>query len=136
MISSTCVPPSSRSTPRSRATRADARHASGVVDTTSMYEVAPAARDSLGQSLQHAGRHPNVLEADMLQPDGPDQFDHIEAVLDGAVVAGQHEDEIHHMLSLCWTERRGDIVAVPVEQDNTGLCSVAYCNNYSCNVTH
>ena len=39
--------------------------------------------------------HADILEADMPQSERLDQVDYVEAIADGLVIAGQHENEIH-----------------------------------------
>jgi hypothetical protein len=45
--------------------------------------------------VQHVLAHADVLEADVAQAERPDQVEQFEAVLDGPVVPGQHENEVH-----------------------------------------
>src|SRR5262249_18205690 len=51
--------------------------------------------DAVAQALQGIGRNPDVLEADVPERHVAHGVVNLEAILDGLVVARQHEDEIH-----------------------------------------
>ena len=51
--------------------------------------------NGLGERAKDLGGDADILETDMLQADRLDQFEQVEAILDRAIVARQHEDKIH-----------------------------------------
>src|SRR5688572_1891790 len=53
-----------------------------------------AGADAVGELFQHVGRHAHILESDVAQLRRRDQVHHLQAVGNGAVLAGEHENEI------------------------------------------
>ena len=56
----------------------------------------PPRRRIVADESSHRGRrHADVLEPDVRHAEVADLIDEAAGVLDGPVVAGQHEDEVH-----------------------------------------
>ena len=89
------VPPRMRSTPSARP--ASERSDDRLRCRTHHFQVGrPAApADRLHERLHRRGRHADVLESDVPDPEVARRVDDRFGVLDRPVVAGQHEDEVH-----------------------------------------
>src|SRR5690606_16478501 len=51
--------------------------------------------DTIGQSMQHRGLDAYILEPDVPEAKRRDLREDVDAILDGLVATGQHEDEVH-----------------------------------------
>ncbi len=69
----------------------------GFAGGTYHFEIAkPSAPPNRARDFLHGGeRHADILEADVAHPKIGRGINEIGSILDGSVVAGQHEDEIH-----------------------------------------